>query len=92
MLCRYKHTKPDCYKQSEQLVELINTDLKRKFSSILHHLYAIREQEGKKSGEGCMGNSPFTAISITKDYNCNVHIDTNDFSYCFFIWLRNNGE
>ena len=45
-----------------------------------------------KSGEGCMGNSLFTRISITKDYNCNVHIDTNDFLYIFFIWLGNNGE
>ena len=89
MLCRYKHTKPDCYKQLEQLVELINTGLKRKFSSILRHLYAIREQEGVKFGEGCMGNSPFTGISITKDYNCNMHIDTNDFSYGWEIMVSN---
>ena len=92
MFCRYKYTKPDCYKQLEQLMELINNGLEHKFSSILCHLYAIREQEGVKSGEGCMGNSPFTGISITKDYNCNVHNDTIDFSYCFFIWLGNNGE
>ena len=91
-MCRYKHTKLDCYKQSEQLVELINSGFECKFSSILRHLYAIREYEGVKSRDGCMGNSPFTGISITKDYNCNVHNDTNDFLYSFFIWLGNNGE
>ena len=92
MLYKYKHTKPDCYKRLEQLVELINNGLERKFSSILCHLYVIREHEGVKLGEGWMDNSPFIGISITKDYNCNVHNDTNDFSYCFLIWLGNNGE
>ena len=72
-------------------MELINSGLERKFSSISRHLYAIQEH-GVKSGEGCMGNCPFMGISITKDYNCNVYNDTNDFSYCLFIWLGNNGE
>jgi hypothetical protein len=39
-----------------------------------------------------MGQSPFTGISITRDYYCNVYSDTNDFSYSFFVWLGVDGK
>jgi hypothetical protein len=38
-----------------------------------------------------MEHSPFTGISITQDNHCNVHTDSNDFSYSFFVWLGANG-
>jgi hypothetical protein len=37
-----------------------------------------------------MGHSPFTGISITQDYYCNVYTNSNDFSYSFFVWLGAN--
>jgi hypothetical protein len=87
LLCRYKHPKTECYTKSEKLVEIVNTGLKRHFLPIFQHLYQIRKDEGVAINEGCMGNSPFIGISITKDYHCSVHNDSNDFSYNFFIWL-----
>jgi hypothetical protein len=87
LLCRYKHPKTECYTKSEKLVETVSTGLKRHFLPIFQHLYQIRKDEGVAVNEGCMGNSPFTGISITKDYHCSVHNDSNDFSYSFFIWL-----
>lgn len=38
-------------------------------------------------GEGCMDGSPFTGVSLTRDYHCGAYTDANDFSYSFFIWL-----
>jgi hypothetical protein len=87
LLCRYKHPKTECYTKSEKLVETVSTGLKRHFLPIFQHLYQIRKDEGVAVNEGCMGNSPFTGISIIKDYHCSVHNDSNDFSYSFFIWL-----
>jgi hypothetical protein len=66
--------------------------LRHDFGYIFDHLYKIRETEGVSPNEGCMGQSPFTGISITRDYHCNVHSDTNDFSYSFFIWLGADGK
>jgi hypothetical protein len=89
---RYKHPKPECYCRSEKLVKLLSTALQRDFGYIFDHLYKIRETEGVSPNEGCMGQSPFTGISITRDYHCNVHSDTNDFSYSFFVWLGADGK
>jgi hypothetical protein len=93
---RYKHPKPhpkpECYRRSEKLVKLLSTALQRDFGYIFDHLYKIRETEGVSPNEGCMGQSPFTGISITRDYHCNVHSDTNDFFYSFFVWLGADGK
>lgn len=87
VLRRYKHPNPECYTRSERLVAAVCEGLQRHFESIFQHLYKIREVEGVAKGEGCMGGSPFTGVSVTRDYNCSVHTDANDFSYCFFVWL-----
>lgn len=87
VLRRYKHPNPKCYTRSELLVAAVYAGLERSFKSIIQHLFKIREVEGVAKGEGCMGGSPFTGVSITRDYNCSVHNDANDFSYSFFIWL-----
>jgi hypothetical protein len=65
--------------------------MKQYFLSIFDHLYKIRENERVSPNEGCMSNSSLIKISITQDYHCNIHSDTNDFSYSFFVWLSANG-
>ena len=57
-----------------------------------YHLYKIWMIEGVSPNEGCMDQSPFTRISITRNYHCNVQSNTNDFSYSFFVWLGVNGK
>jgi hypothetical protein len=89
---RYKHPKPECYHRSEKLVKILSAALQHDFGHIFDHLYKIRETEGVSPNEGCMGQSPFTGISITRDYHCNVHSDINDFSYSFFVWLGADGK
>jgi hypothetical protein len=69
----------------------VNKGLQRHFLPIFDHLYQIRESEGVNPKERCMGHSPFTSISITQDYHCNMHTDSNDFFYSFFVWLSTNG-
>jgi len=66
---------------------MVNVGLKRKFQPINSQLYQIRANEGIGLNEDCMGNFPFTGISITKDYNCGMHTDINDFSYVFIFCM-----
>jgi hypothetical protein len=82
---RYQHSKAKCYKWSKKLVQLVNTTLLRHFVHIFYHLYKIREIEGVSPNEGCMDQSPFSRISITRGYHYNIHSDTNNFSYSFFV-------
>jgi hypothetical protein len=70
----------------------VSTVLRRHFVYIFYHLYKIRKIEGVGPNEGCMDQSPFIRISITRDYHCNVQSDTNEFSYSFFVWLGINGK
>jgi hypothetical protein len=65
----------------------VSTALQHDFGQIFYHLYKIREIERVSLNEDCMSQSPITGISITRDYQCNVHSDTNDLSYSFFVWL-----
>lgn len=82
----------ECYRRSDELVQMVNEGLKRKFEPIINYLYKIRRNEELKPEEGCLGNSPFTSLSLTKNYNCAVHTDVNDISYSFFIWLGQDGK
>jgi len=66
--------------------------VEKKFSHILTHLSKIQEMENMPSNVECSSETPFTRMSITKNYNCNRHCDTDDYNYCFFIWLNQNGE
>ena len=90
--CRYVHKETACYKQSIGLAEIISNQLKTYFPSIFDQLEKIREIEGISDGEGCIGKTPFTAMSITQDYTCDIHTDDDDVSYGFFIWLGKNGK
>jgi hypothetical protein len=77
---------------SEKLVKLLSIALQHDFGHIFDHLYKIRETKGVSPNEGCMGQSSFTGISITRDYHCNIHSDINDFSYSFFVGLGADGK
>jgi hypothetical protein len=88
----YQHPKIECYKRSEKLVQLVSTTLWCHFVQIFYHLYKIHWTEGVNPNEDCMGKSPFIGISISRDYHCNVHSDTNDFSYNFFVWFGIDGK
>jgi len=81
-----------CYKQLEDLATFIYMRLRKKNSPVLTHLTKIREIKNMSSNVECLGETPFTGMFITKNYNCNLHLDTDDYSYCFFIWLGQNGE
>jgi hypothetical protein len=85
---RYQHPKTECYKRSEKLIQLVSTTLWRYFVHISNHLDKIWKTKGVSFNEGCMDQSLFTGISITHDYYCNIHNDSNDFSYSFFVWCE----
>jgi hypothetical protein len=88
----YQHPKVEYYKRSKKSVQLMNTTLQCHFVQIFYHFYKIQETERVSPNEGCTGQSPFIGISITHDYYCNIHSDTNDFSYNFFVWLSTDGK
>lgn len=66
--------------------------LRSLFPLVLEQLEMIWAKENLPAGVGRVGESPFTAISVTKDYSCNPHIDEGDQNYGFFIWLGANGK
>jgi hypothetical protein len=71
-------------------VELVSKSLQQHFLPIFDHLYQIRESKGVNPEEEYMEHSLFISISIIQDFHCNVHTDSNDFSYNFFVWFGAN--
>ena len=51
-------------------------------------LEQIKEAEGCDGGDACIGASPFTCFTVTRDYNCKPHIDKDDYDIGFIIWIR----
>jgi hypothetical protein len=81
-----------CYHRADQLAALLCDHLKIQFPNVFKHLESILEEEGIGDEDNVrLGNTPFTTMCITRDYDCNIHADTNDVSYGFFIWFGSSG-
>jgi hypothetical protein len=56
------------------------------------HLEGVLREEGIAEEENVtLANTPFTTMCVTRDYNCNIHTDSDDVSYGFFIWFGAHG-
>jgi len=47
----------------------------------------ITDEDNKR-----LGNSPFMTMSVTRDYDRNIHMKLDDVSYGFFVWFGAHGE
>jgi len=58
------------------------------FLEVFKHLHDVLHEKGiDKEDNVIIGNTPFTTICITKNYHYNIHTDSEDVSYEFFIWF-----
>ena len=62
------------------------------FLTKIKKLQNLRKIEGLEDEEGCIGNSPFTGLSISRYYDCDLYDDQNDHTYGFIFWLGKEGE
>jgi hypothetical protein len=78
--------------RSQTFARIVAKGLGKHFPSIFKHLENARAMEGMQSNDSRIGDSPFSAFAITKNYHVNVHCDALDFSYGFFLWLGGSGK
>jgi hypothetical protein len=91
--CRFRQKKaPLCYILGENLAHRLHVHLQRLFPSIFRHLEMVRSKELMPDDVGRLAGSPFTGMSVTLDYSCRAHLDDDDVSYCFIVWLGSAGE
>lgn len=83
----YHHRKVDYLKLLEYFARFVASRLQNTFGRVFNYLDKIKETEGFKEGEACIGNSPFTTFTMTCDHNCRPHLDWDDYDLGFIIWL-----
>jgi hypothetical protein len=90
---RFRHKNaPLCYTYGENLAHRLHLHLKRLFPSIFEHLEIVRSEELMPRGVGRVADSPFTGVSVTLDHSSRLHVDEDDVSYCFIVWLGSDGR
>jgi len=89
---RFWHKLQGCYSHAKDLYTIISKHLKQHFLVVFKHLESVLQQEEiKKEDEMRLSNNLFTCISITQNYNCNIHVDADNVLYGFFIWFNAHG-
>ena len=88
MFFRYKHKVQDCYKVSEEFASFLSERLKGVFPTVFEQLERIKEAESCDGGDACIGASPFTCFTVTRDYNYKPHVDKDDYDIGFIIWIQ----
>ena len=78
----------DCYKLSEEFASFLSERLRCKFPTVFEQLEKIKEAKGFLSTEASIGASSFTSFTVTRDYNCKLHIDKDDYDLGFIIWIQ----
>ena len=82
-----------CYHGADLLATMLCERLIVLFPNVFKHLEDVLTEEGIGEGDNVrLGNTPFTTMCVTKNYHCNIHTDTDDVSYGFFIWLGQPGK
>jgi hypothetical protein len=80
------------YSLSESFASKVGAFFEAVFPASMKSFYKNLEKEGLPKEEGCIGQTPFTCFSITRDYTYGLYDDDSDYGYGIILWLYPDGN